>query len=167
MCESRASVIQYAFAQFDPLPDPIVLDSEWLERPYYSIRLVYNNQTGAGNWGTHRSNYQLRVNLQSVPANQLSRAILLIFSDVFDICRRNTIAPVGTHYCRVHFKSESLNRNINFSRLDFNNKAQSLKRLETEINNVLQSNENFFLADDLQISFISYDIPPRYQNAPH
>jgi hypothetical protein len=154
----------FQFEQFEPLSDPVIIGANWLYRPYYSIRLFYNNQSGAGFWGTRRTDYSIRVNLAGVPADRLDEAILLVFSDIFDICKRNQTGQIGSQFCRVHFKSESLNRNINFSRLDFNDKEKALEQLSQEINNVLQSNENLFLADDLKIGFISYDTPNFYND---
>ncbi len=158
----RPSVIQYGFRSLPILTEPIVIDAaNWLNRVYYRIRLSSSNQVGAGLFGAQTSSYDVDFNIGELEGPELSTVLLLIFSDIFSICRRNSIAPVGNSHVRVIFESRELNRSANFERLDFSNPAETLEQLTTEINNLLQSNEKLLAADDLRITFMSYNGRPK------
>jgi len=156
---NRPSVIQYGFRVADQLvPSDISVDREWLERPYYRVRLANLNCAGSKKFGHTTGQYDLQFKLESVPSEYYISVVKAIFEEIFIICNNNRCSPKGNEkYLRLVFKSDSLpSKTINFKRVELKNPEASVDLLLDYIESLLQSNQELLVDSTLKVEFYSY-----------
>ncbi len=158
----RSSVITYGYRVGSPLTDDISIGSDWVQRPYYRIRLSNLNRVGEENFSTTTGDYELDFQLDNVPSAQLIRVLEKIFQELFFIVCHNKASPsCNEQFVRLVIQSEALGGSqggkvFHFKRLALNNPEESVDLLLDYLERTLQSNESLLTSNLLRVNFISY-----------
>ena len=156
---NRPSVIQFGFRTADQLdPGDISVNRDWIERPYYRVRLANLNCAGNVKFGHTSGEYDLQFKLETVPTEYYITVVRSIFEEIFLICNNNKCTPKSNEkYLRLVFKSDSLpSKTINFKRVELQNPQASVDLLLDYIESLLQSNQELLVDRTLTVQFFTY-----------
>jgi len=134
--------------------DNIWVDSDWVDRELYYIRLQHNETSDSSVFSVCVAYYEIRLNLKHVPPEFFLEALHFIFTEIFFIMRYNSATTQGRHRIRMVLTADSLENSINLKSIDTNDEIDS-ERLLLELEKVLQSHETLLTDDSLVIMFCS------------
>lgn len=152
--DSYGFILHPDFHNLTTLTLPITVGYDWLDRKYYSIRLINSAASRGFFVECNRQEYEIKLNFTGkVPIFLHDRTLDFVFKEIFFIITNNSRVPHGDRMMRLSLTADSLKEPVNLesSYLD----VDSMRLLLDKIKALQQSNEELLSDESLRLYFNS------------
>lgn len=133
---------------------PIRVGHDWLDRKYYSIRLLNSAGTRGQFVHCNRQEYEIKLNFKGkIPMFLHDRTLDYVFREIFYILINNSQVSRGNKLMRLSLVADSLKDSVNLESTFLDD--DSMRLLLNKIKALQQSNEELLVDESLRIYFNS------------